>query len=58
LSRLLVVQNGFSWIVGCHIFGGHHPRKRVIQYAVAYRLVHWRLWNTIEPGDDSGMVFG
>jgi hypothetical protein len=32
------------------IFGGHHARKRVIQYAEAYRLQHRRLWNTGSPG--------
>jgi hypothetical protein len=35
--------------------GRHHPRKRVIQYAAAYRLKHWRLRildRPIKPGDD------
>jgi hypothetical protein len=28
----------------------HHPRKRVIQYPVAHRPKHERLWNTGSPG--------
>ena len=34
----------------------HPPRMRGIQYAAAYRLYRWRLWNTGSPafaGDDS-----
>src|SRR5437588_12756051 len=36
------------------------PAQAGIQYAVAPRFFHWRLWNTGSPacaGDDTGCVF-
>src|SRR5437660_12257420 len=36
------------------------PAQAGIQYAVASRFFHWRLWNTGSPacaGDDTGCVF-
>ena len=35
------------------IRGRRHRRKRVIQYAAAYRLKHWRLRDTGSPGPAS-----
>jgi hypothetical protein len=40
-------------------FGCHHPRKRMIQYAAAFVLNHWRhgvLGRPVKPGDDGGVL--
>src|SRR3954451_5510123 len=46
---------GLMWC-GCPIFRPHHPRRRVIQYAAAYRchtIVSGILDRPVKPGDDS-----
>jgi hypothetical protein len=41
--------------VADHIFRGHHPRKRMIQYAAAARFDRWQfgiLDRPVEPVED------
>ena len=52
----VVNEGGEEMRCGCPIFRCHHPRRRVIQYAAAVVIHHWRLGildRPVKPGDDS-----